>query len=235
MDSDTARRADLVFVTSETLLAGKLQVNSNTQLSPHGVEFNHFAQAQDPDLPLPLEIAHLKGPVIGFFGLIESFIDLDTIDWLAAHRPEWQFVFLGRVAIPSESLPCRPNIHFMGKRPYDELPAFAKRFDACIIPYRAGNWSYHANPLKLREYLATGKPIVAIKTPQTSKFADVIEVVTNREEYLTAFDRILNSPATFEDIARRQNRVADSSWSARTIDIVERFTVTLSEKSTHHR
>ena len=230
MDQDTARRADLVFVTSDTLLAGKLEVNSNTYVSPHGVEFDHFARAQDPNLSLPTDIAHIKGPVIGFFGLIEKFIDLDTINWLAEQRPEWQFLFLGRVAIPTESLPQRANIHFLGKRPYEDLPAYAKRFDACVIPYRQGDWSYHANPLKLREYLATGKPVVAIETPQTSKFADVIEVVSNRKEYLAALDDILGRPCSTEEISKRMSRVAESSWAARAAFVAETIRTTLSEE-----
>lgn len=231
MDRETAGRADLVFVTSDTLLEGKQQVNPNTHVSPHGVEFDHFARAQDADLPVPADIAHLKGPVIGFFGLIESFIDLDTIGWLAAQRPDWQFVFLGRVAVPAEALPKCPNVHFLGKRPYAELPAYAKRFDACVIPYKPGDWSYHANPLKLREYLATGKPVVAIETPQTSKFADVIEVVRDRAGYLAAFDKVLGSAPAPEAIARRMNRVAECSWAARAETVIENIRATLAEQS----
>ncbi|MDB5309375.1 MAG: family glycosyltransferase [Gemmataceae bacterium] len=231
MDADTARRADLVFVTSDTLLAGKQRVNPNTHVSPHGVEFDHFARAQDPTLPIPDDIAHVKGPVIGFFGLIESFVDLDVIDWLAVRRPEWQFLLLGRVAVSAAALPTRPNIHFIGKRPYSELPGYAKRFDACIIPYRPGDWSYHANPLKLREYLATGKPVVAIETPQTIKFADVVEVVSTRDEYLAAFDKVLATAATPETVTRRQGRVAGSSWAARADSVVERIRATLTERT----
>jgi glycosyltransferase involved in cell wall biosynthesis len=172
MDAETTRKADVVFIASDTLLPAKLELNTNTHVSPHGVEFDHFAQAQNPTLPLPADIAHLSGPVVGFFGLIESFIDLDMIDWLARQRPDWHFVFLGRVAVPEEALPRSPNVYFLGKRPYAELPAYAKRFSACVIPYRPGDWSFHANPIKLREYLATGKPVVAVDTPQVRKFAD---------------------------------------------------------------
>ena len=132
--------------------------------------------------------------MVGFFGLIESFVDLELIDWLAEHRPEWQFLFIGRVAVPAGSLPQRPNVHFVGKRPYADLPAYAKRFDACVIPSRVGDWSYHANPIKLREYLATGKPVVAVETPQVKKFADVVEVAADREEFLARLDHVIDSP-----------------------------------------
>ncbi|MCI0703407.1 MAG: glycosyltransferase [Planctomycetia bacterium] len=221
MDAETTRKADVVFVASDTLLAGKQQLNPNTHVSPHGVEFDHFAKAQDPALAIPADIAHLNGPVVGFFGLIESFIDLDLIDWLAEERPDWQFLFLGRVAAPAESLPKRSNVHFIGKRPYAELPAYAKRFDACVIPYRPGDWSFHANPIKLREYLATGKPVVSVDTPQMRKFADVVEVTTTREEFLAGLDKVIATGSNPEEIARRMNRVASASWSARAEAVIE--------------
>jgi glycosyltransferase involved in cell wall biosynthesis len=230
MDDETTRKADVVFVASDTLLAGKQELNPNTHVSPHGVEYDHFAKAQDPALAIPADIAHLKGPVVGFFGLIESFIDLDLIDWMAQQRPDWQFLFLGRVAVPMESLPKRPNVHFIGKRPYAELPAYAKRFDACIIPYRSGDWSFHANPIKLREYLATGKPVVSVDTPQMRKFADVVEVTKTREEFLAGLDIVIASGSSPEEIARRMNRVASSSWSARTEAVIEMLRIELADR-----
>jgi glycosyltransferase involved in cell wall biosynthesis len=232
MDQETTRQADVVFVTSDTLEPAKRELNSNTHVSPHGVEFDHFAKAQDPDLPIPADVSHLTGPVVGFFGLIEKFIDLDLIDWLAERRPDWQFVFLGRVAVPEESLPKRANIHFLGKRPYAELPNYAKRFDACVIPYRAGSWSYHANPLKLREYLATGKPVVSVETPQVNQFSDVVSIAKNRDEFAIALDNAIRNGTNDAGIQARMARVRQTSWAARlstVVDILEAELETRSE------
>jgi glycosyltransferase involved in cell wall biosynthesis len=227
MDDETTRQADLVFVTSDTLLEAKSRLNTQISVSPHGVEFEHFARSQDPRLPVPNDIAQFRGPVVGFFGLIERFIDLELIDWIAEQRPQWQFVFVGRVAVPAESLPCRANVHFLGKRPYESLPGYAKRFDACIIPYRAGDWSYHANPLKLREYLAAGKPVVAVSTPQTEKFADVVETARTREEFLAGLDRMLERPPTPTETTCRMAKVADASWAARAEVVVRELRTAL--------
>ncbi|MBN9519679.1 glycosyltransferase [bacterium] len=220
MDEETTRRADVVFVASETLVRAKREWNPRTCVSPHGVEFEHFARAQDPALPVPDDVRDLRGPVVGFFGLVEQFIDLDLIGWLAGERPDWQFVLIGRVAVPAAALPRRANVHFLGKRPYESLPGYAKRFDACLIPYRPGDWSFHANPIKLREYLAAGKPVVATATPQAEKFADVVEVARTRGEFLSALDRVLGQPPSAEAVARRMRRVADSSWDARATAVV---------------
>jgi glycosyltransferase involved in cell wall biosynthesis len=220
LDDETTRKADIVFVASATLLDGKRRLNANTHLSPHGVDVEHFGRAQWGQLPVPAEIAQLPRPIIGFFGLIEQWIDLDLVDFLAAARPQWTFVMIGRVAVPDEQIPRRPNIRFLGKQPYENLPAFGKQFDAAIIPYRLTQQVINANPLKLREYLAMGKPVVAVSTPEIDKFADVVAVAKTREEFLERLDAALAAPPKPEEIRRRMERVADSSWDARLTEVL---------------
>jgi len=220
MDDETTCKADMVFVASETLLERKLRLNPNTHVSPHGVDYEHFVQAQEERLEAPAEIANLPQPIIGFFGLIERWIDLELIDFLAAARPEWSFVMIGRVAVPEEEVLKRPNVHFLGKRPYDQLPAYGKKFTASIIPYRLTRQVLHANPLKLREYLAMGKPVVAVSTPEIEKFADIVSIAGTREEFLAHLDAAVAQPPTKEGIRRRMERVASSSWNARLTEVL---------------
>src|SRR5207302_3834993 len=144
------------------LLAGKRALNANTHLSPHGVDFDHFVKAQDPALPLPDDVADLvasKRPIVGFFGLIERWIELGLVAYLAQQRPDWTFLMIGRVAVPEADVPRLPNLRFLGRRPYESLPAYGRAFSAAIIPYHLTPQVMHANPIKLREYLAMGKPI----------------------------------------------------------------------------
>jgi glycosyltransferase involved in cell wall biosynthesis len=220
MDAETTRKADLVFVASDTLLEAKRKLNPAARVSPHGVDFDHFAAAQDDGLSIPADVADLSGPVVGFFGLIESWIDLDLIDYLAERRPHWTFVMVGRVAVPEDRVPRRPNVHFLGKRPYDELPAYAKRFDAAVIPYRLTRQVLHSNPIKLREYLATGKPVVSVSTPEIDKYADVVEVARSPEEFLAKLDDVLSRPPSAEEVRRRMDRVAAESWDARLREVI---------------
>jgi glycosyltransferase involved in cell wall biosynthesis len=221
MDEDMARKADVVFVSAETLLERKLAVNKHTYFSPHGVDVELFGLAQDEQIAIPADTAHLPGPVVGFFGLIEEWVDFELIDYLAEQRPHWTFLFIGRVAVPDAKLPRRPNVHFIGKRPYESLPAHGKQFDVALIPFRLTEVILHANPLKLREYLAMGKPIVSVSTPEIDKYADVVEIAHSREAYLAKLDAVLSRPHSAEDVRRRIERVAAESWDSRLREVLE--------------
>jgi glycosyltransferase involved in cell wall biosynthesis len=221
MDEDMTRNSDLVFVASHTLHGDKQRLNANTHVSPHGVDIKHFARAQSADLAVPADTASLPGPVVGFFGLIERWIDLELVDYLAQQRPQWTFLMIGRVAVPQDEIPRRPNLHLIGKRAYEQLPAYGKQFDAAIIPYRLNRQVMHANPIKLREYLAMGKPVVSVSTPEIDKYADVVSIARSREDFLAQLDAALARPSSTIDIERRMRRVAGESWDSRMEGILE--------------
>lgn len=220
MDDELARRADVVFVSAESLLDRKRSLNPHSHFSPHGVDVELFARAQDATLPPPADAADLPQPVIGFFGLIERWVDLELVDYLAGQRPDWTFLMVGRVAVPESDLPRRPNLHWVGQRPYTEMPAYGKQFDVAIIPFLLTPVILHANPLKLREYLAMGKPIVSVSTPEIDRFADVVEIAHDREEFLAKLDLLVARPSIPEDVQRRLDRVAPASWDARLHEVL---------------
>lgn len=221
MDDETTRKADIVFVASDTLLDRKLSLNPHTYLSPHGVDYEHFARAQDPSTNVPRDVAELAGPVVGFFGLVERWIDLDLIGYLARERPQWTFLLIGRIAVPVEQLPRSSNLHYLGVRPYESLPSYGRTFDVSIIPYRLTQQVLHANPIKLREYLAMGKPVVSVSTPEVDKYADVVEIAQTREQFLARLDAVLSRPSTSGETRRRMERVASESWDTRLSSVWE--------------
>jgi glycosyltransferase involved in cell wall biosynthesis len=214
MDDELTRRADLVFVASDTLLERKRLLNAQVTHSPHGVDVDHFSKAARGEAALPAEIASLKKPVVGFFGLIENWIDLDLVAHLARNRPQYSFVMIGRVAVPESTLPRLPNLHFLGRRPYESLPDYGSGFDCCLIPYRLTRQVMHANPLKLREYLAMGKPVIAVSTPEIDQFADVVSIARSPGEFLDKLDEAVKNADTPAESARRLARVAPQSWEA---------------------
>lgn len=230
MDDELTRRADLVFVASETLLEGKSRLNPRSYLAPHGVDFAHFARAQDPALPIPEDIAALPRPIVGFFGLIERWIDLDLVDWLAERRPGWTFLMIGRVAVPEAELPRRPNIVYLGRRPYEELPAYGRAFAAAIIPYHLTPQVLHANPLKLREYLAMGKPIVSVSTPEVDHFAGHVRIGRSREEMLAHLDAAVGAGLARGQIEAQTALASTMTWDANLRRVLERVEARLAAR-----
>jgi glycosyltransferase involved in cell wall biosynthesis len=222
MDDETARRADIVFVTSETLRPGKELLNRDVHVAPHGVDAAHFGRAQDPALPVPEDAARLPRPIVGFFGLIERWIDLETVGWLAEQRPEWTFLMIGRVAVPDAEVPRRPNIVYLGRRPYESLPAYGKAFTVALIPYVLNSQVLHANPLKLREYLAMGKPIVSVSTPEIDKFAAYVRIGRTREEMLAHLDEAVAHGLTPAQVEAQTALAATMTWDANTRRVLER-------------
>ncbi len=214
MDDTLTRKADLVFVASGTLLDGKRALNANTHVSAHGVDYDHFVTAQDPKLQIPADAASLPGPIIGFFGLIERWIELPLIRYLAEQRPNWTFLMIGRIAVPESDVPRLPNIHYLGRRPYETLPAYGKAFTAAIIPYHLTQQVINSNPIKLREYLAMGKPIVSVSTPEIDKFREFVSIARTREEYLAHLDRAVAQGLTVEQIERQTALAATMTWDA---------------------
>jgi glycosyltransferase involved in cell wall biosynthesis len=229
MDDDLTRRADLVFVASETLLAGKSRLNPETYVSPHGVDFAHFVRAQDPDLAIPDDIAALPRPIVGFFGLIERWIDLGLMEFLAERRPDWTFLMIGRLAIPEAEAPRRPNLVYLGRRPYESLPAYGKAFSAAIIPYHLTPQVLHANPIKLREYLAMGKPIVSVSTPEIDKFAAHVRIGRNREEMLAHLDAAVAAGLAPAELQAQTALASTMTWDANLRRVLERVEARLAQ------
>lgn len=219
-DADLTRRADLVFVAPPSLVEARRALNPNTLFSPHGVDVDLFRRAADPDTEIAPGASGLRSPVIGYFGSLHEWIDFDLIEWLARQRPAWTFLLVGHAAVDVSRLAALPNVRMPGAQPYANLPAWAKVFDAAIIPYRRNRQTDNANPLKLREYLATGKPVISVRNPEIEKFAAWVEIADDRETFLAALERALASDSPNRQTARIA-AVADQTWERRVAAIVQ--------------
>jgi glycosyltransferase involved in cell wall biosynthesis len=171
MEKELCQRADIVFTTAKTLLERKKAYNPETHLASHGVDVAHFAKALDPKTDVAPEIAHLKGPVIGFVGLIQDWVDTDAIAYLAEKRPDWNFVVIGKSLVDVSHLK-KPNVHLLGRKAYADLPPYMKRFDVGLIPFRLNELTRNVNPIKLREYFSAGLPVVSSDIPEVRMYAD---------------------------------------------------------------
>ncbi|MBZ2172990.1 glycosyltransferase [Nitratidesulfovibrio sp. SRB-5] len=197
LEADLLRKADLVMAVSDELVARKSNGRSPTRLLTHGVDFGHFSAAAGPVsvADLPEALRWLEGPVIGFYGLIDSHLDIDLLVDLLAARPHWNVVLIGTRRIPLDALERFPNFLWLPAVPYGELPGYAARFDVAVIPYVVNEHTCTANPLKLREYLATGKPVVATPMTEVLRFEGVVRIATSGDAFVAAIEDELHSPA----------------------------------------
>jgi glycosyltransferase involved in cell wall biosynthesis len=229
MDNAMTSAVDLVFVASETLLEKKQALNKQVLVSHHGVDFVHFNRVQQGNIHLPTDIP-IQKPVIGFFGLIEEWIDLELIRYLATEQPNWQFLMIGRVAVAQN--PCEElnNVHFIGRREFAKLPDYAASFDVAILPYKLNQQVLNSNPIKLREYLATGKPVVSVNFPQVHHYADVVSIANDHSAFLQAIEKELAEDSPTKQAARVAS-VRDATWQSRVQNILLHVNEQLAEKS----
>jgi len=233
MDAHLLHSADQVFVASGLLLESKRQANASALHAPHGVDVDLFRQASDPRLAAAEQTIGLPRPIIGFYGLIEAWIDLDLIASLARQRPQWTFLLIGRLAVDAGPLRDLPNVVFTGPQPYETLPRWAKAFDVAIIPYRPTRQVVNSNPLKLREYLATGKPIVAVSAPEIDRFAAHVRIATTPQQFLEQIEAALTGDTPARQEARMQC-VASQSWDTRIDEVVRIVEQRLTERLLPH-
>jgi len=214
MEKELIIAADIVFTVSDELLKRKKAINPNTFLSLHGVDVAHFSQGVIKVLETPEDIRNISKPIIGFFGLIQPRVDLNLIKYLAEKRPQYEFLLIGLVAQDITSLKSCKNVHFLGTRNYKELPKYLSAFDVAIMPYRLDSEMKNSNPIKTREYLAGGKPVVSVRIKEVEKYQPMVLIADNKEEFLSCIDEAIEKDS--EDKRReRLCAMKKESWDFR--------------------
>jgi glycosyltransferase involved in cell wall biosynthesis len=215
--------ADLVFAVSEKLVSHAQALNDCVYLAPNATDMQVLGDAAVPRARAS-DVAWLPRPVIGYVGqMIAERMDLDLIRFVAKARSEWSFVFVGSVVQHCQQefheLAQMPNVHFLGRRPYGELPTLVNGFDVCIIPHVANELTRSMDPIKLYDYLATGKPIVTTDVAGVDRFSDVLHIAHTPSDFLSGLDR-----AVREDGRLCERRVAyarENTWPKRGAQIWE--------------
>lgn len=213
-----ASRADLVVTTSRALYEAKRAFNENTVLVTHGVDDEHFARATSAELTVPAEIASLPRPVLGFWGLLQDWIDVELLSDLARARPDWSIVLIGEAATDVSTIASLPNVHLLGRRPYAALPAYAKGFDAGLIPFRVNALTRAVNPIKLREYLAAGLPVVSTPLPEVEAYRDLVHIGEGGGAFVDACVRALEFDSA-DRCEERQAAMQPETWSSKVEEV----------------
>jgi glycosyltransferase involved in cell wall biosynthesis len=223
-DERAARTAGLVFTTARPLFAKQRERNPRTHLVPNVADYDHFAPAADRTLAAP-ETAELARPVLGFAGnLTPAKVDFDVLRALADARPDATVLLVGPSALGAEhslhELCTRSNVHWLGPRPYEALPAYVAAFDVALIPYRATAYTRSCFPLKLYEYLAAGKPVLATGLPELAGLAPDVVLAAGAADALAAAEQLLGRRSPV-DVARRQALAASQTWDSRAGTLLE--------------
>jgi glycosyltransferase involved in cell wall biosynthesis len=186
------------------------------------VDFEHFSDLNVKPAP---ELDRIPHPVLGYFGSIDFVMDIELMAEVAQLRPGWHWVLLG---LKSNLVRINaPNIHFLGSRPYSELPRYIRQLDICVLPWRENNiFTSYGSAIKVREYLATGKPVVMAPLYE---YLDTpgVRFYRGSQEFITQVEAALEND-TPEQAKQRQAVVKDSTWDQRARQLAVRINSLLS-------
>jgi len=213
LESEVLARADLVFAGGRSLFRSVRERAVHTRCYPSGVDMQHFERAMR-------EVPHVKlqpyagRPVFGYIGVIDERLDLALVAKVADARPDAVVVLVGPILkISSASLPQRPNIVYLGKAEYHELPALLAGFDVALMPFALNRHTEHISPTKTLEYLAAGKPVVSTAVPDVvADFADVVYIGANHDAFVR--DLAAAQRPDPERQVRARAKVSAGSWDA---------------------
>jgi len=214
--------ADLVITSSDLLEKRAKIINPNTIQVKNGTEFKHFTNPIQNG-----QLDHLGSrPIIGYYGAISDWFDMDLVAHCALQRPDWNFVLIGSTfGADLQSVDGLQNVHFLGEKPYQDLPGFLAYFDVCTIPFKIIPLTLATNPVKFYEYLSAGKPVVSVALPELFAYQDNCYLADTADEFLEQLEQAFRERRDQEKIERRLKLASDNSWDARGRVILESKTL----------
>jgi glycosyltransferase involved in cell wall biosynthesis len=214
LEREVLAKADVVFAVSDTLLERKRAFHANCHLALHGVDLGRFSMSAARALETPPELASISGPVVGFIGFIEEWIDLELLHYAATRLPDLTFVLVGKAMQDVDRIRSLPNVRLLGHRPFTELPAYLRRMDVALLPYRLNTQVVNSNPKKLREYLAAGKPVVSVRVREVERYGPLVYIADDYPGFAAAIRRALGEDSD-DRRARRAASMLEESWERR--------------------
>jgi glycosyltransferase involved in cell wall biosynthesis len=218
LDDSEARlisSVDQVFIHSPALMAKKGHLNANTVSIPNGVDYAAFATPECE----PVDLAQIPRPRVGYVGRIKQQLDLPLLLTLARRHAGWSFVLIGPVenlgpsAGVMRELRALPNVRLLGPKRVQQLPAYAQHLDVCMLCYVVDDYTKFIYPLKLHEYLATGRPVVGAPIESLRDFAGVVRLATGADEWSRALsDALAPSASSANEVARRRGVAREHDW-----------------------
>jgi len=212
-------RADLViYVNRELFRQEQFQCKKAIYLD-HGVDYEVFANAHKEPY-VPGEMKRIPRPVLGFYGGIDNHtLNIVLIKEIADLLSDISIVLIGNSSVDLSALTSRKNVYLLSQKPYEQIPHYAKCFDVCFMPWQQNEWIAACNPVKLKEYLALGKPIVSTPFDELNKYKGLIEVASDSGSFAQAVRKACreNDP---ELVSTRQRRVRHCTWDAKAKEVL---------------
>lgn len=197
-------KADLIIAASDSIAAHFPA--EKTRVLPHGVDYLLFSTATKR----AKDLVNDGRPIAGFYGSISKWLDLELLIQTITRLPEWHFVFIGAAVIDVETLSQFDNVTFLGERVHDQLPSYVQHWTACLLPFIDNQQIQHCNPLKLREYLASGRPVISTQFPALSPYLEFVITVKTVDEMVLALTNSIP-----KGINRHQQlAVSSQTWSS---------------------
>ncbi len=218
LDQQLCENADLVFVVSKALHESKSKLTSQVHLVPNAVDFDLFHQASRVDKGLPDDFPQGGGPVVGYTGYLDDRLDIPVLIEMAKAQPGWRIVLVGpcisdqvETALTNAS---PPNIHWLGPKDQKDLPSYIRGFDVCLVPYRIDGFTRNIYPLKLYEYMASGKPIVSSPIPAVEDERPLVEIASTPAEFIDRIQTVLTNESA-ELTEARIRTARENTWDER--------------------
>jgi hypothetical protein len=207
--------SNVVFTGGYKLFQSKSRYHSNVHFFGCGVDSPHFAKARLSDTETPADVAGITQPIMGYYGVIDERLDYELLGKLAAANPDWALVMVGPVVkVDPRELPQGANIHWLGQKTYNELPAYVKTFDVCLMPFALNEATEYINPTKTLEYMAAGKPIVSTAVADVVRnFTPIVKVARSHDGFVTAVRSSMTNPDAAL-IAQGIGMAKDHSWES---------------------
>lgn len=207
--------ADVVFAGGRKMWESKKRFNDNAHFYGCGVDVAHFGKAREEATKLRGDIAVLKKPVLGYFGVVDERMDYELVAKLADANPNWSVAIIGpAIKVDPSQFPQRPNLHWLGGREYKDLPAYCKGFDVCLMPFAMNEHTEFINPTKSLEYMAAGRTVVSSAVPDViSNFGSIVKVAHSHDEFI----ELCRAEAAQPDqkaIERGLKMASENSWES---------------------
>lgn len=224
-DQFLKKRADLVVYVNKKLMEQESGKCKKTIFLDHGVDYEAFADAYNNPC-VPSEMMSIPHPIAGFYGNIDEHTsDISLIERLADILTDVSIVLIGNASVDLGRLALHKNVFLLGQKPYDRIPHYAKCFDVCFMPWQQNQWIEACNPVKLKEYLALGKPVVSTPFPQLDGYRDLVSVALGAKDFAEQIRKACYEADPAPVFARRQ-RVRNSTWDAKAQEVMDALSET---------